>query len=108
VLKFQMTMRTLMGIVAVAALLFGVERLLSRRARFLELAEAHASRVLDYGVNRDEQCFKDEFRDANGLLREDFCKQLDICCDHWAALERKYRYAANHPWLAVEPDPPSP
>jgi hypothetical protein len=25
-----------------------------------------------------------------------------------AALARKYRYAASHPWLPVEPDPPEP
>jgi hypothetical protein len=25
-----------------------------------------------------------------------------------AALARKYRYAASHPWLPVEPDPPRP
>ncbi len=25
-----------------------------------------------------------------------------------AALARKYRYAASHPWLPVEPDPPPP
>jgi hypothetical protein len=27
---------------------------------------------------------------------------------HHAALARKYRYAASHPWLPVEPDPPEP
>jgi hypothetical protein len=97
-----------MGVVAVAALVFGLARLMAQRASFLGLAEAHASRVCDYGVGRDERCWKDEFRDANGRLTEDFCKQLDVSRDYYAALERKYRFAADHPWIVVEPDPPRP
>jgi hypothetical protein len=27
---------------------------------------------------------------------------------HFAALRRKYERAARHPWLPVEPDPPTP
>jgi hypothetical protein len=97
-----------MGVVAVAGLVFGFATLLARRARFLGLVEAHSSRVFDYGVNREAGCWKDEFRDASGRLTEDFCKRLDVSRDYYAALERKYRFAADHPWIVVEPDPPHP
>ena len=31
-------------------------------------------------------------------------KMRDV--DYHALLRRKYEYAASHPWLAVDPDPP--
>lgn len=31
-----------------------------------------------------------------------------VMVDHYRALEAKYRRAARYPWLAVEPDPPTP
>jgi hypothetical protein len=89
----------------------GGVKLWMRRMAFLELAEAHASRVYDYGENREAGCWRDEFllddpKDGT-RLKKAFAEHLDVARDHFAELERKYRYAASHPWLAVEPDPPS-
>lgn len=104
--------RWLMIMIAIVGLLAGGVRLWMRRMEFLEIAEAHASRVYDYGENRVAICWKDEFLevDTTGRTRpkKEFAKHLDACTDHFAELERKYRYAASHPWLQMQPDPPSP
>jgi hypothetical protein len=42
--------------------------------------------------------------DENGVITEEFEKQRV----YDAALERRYPYAAAHPWLAAEADPPEP
>ena len=106
-------LRHLLMCTAAIGVVCGAGVLWMRRLAFLELAEAHASRVYDYGVNRDAGCWKDEFFDEeNGIgprrYKKQFVAHLDASVDHFAALERKYRYAASHPWLDVEPDPPCP
>jgi hypothetical protein len=50
----------------------------------------------------------ERFFEADGTLKEHFARLFERNREHYAALERKYRYAAAHPWLGVEPDPPEP
>ena len=106
------TVRGLMLITTVACLFAGGAKLWMRRIIYLQIAEAHASRVFDYGENRENGCWKDEFLEKNSVrgtrLNNDFAVKLDALRDHFANLERKYRAAASCPWFAVQPDPPAP
>jgi len=101
----------LINLVAIFGILMGLaveaRRLQRRRERFLALAEGHASRRYDYGVGRYDLCFGDEYYERRAL-KHDFLKYLDVLRDHYADLEQKYRYAAFHPWVHVERDPPEP
>jgi hypothetical protein len=83
--------------VATAALVLGAKRLADRRAYFLTRAEVWADRADDYANGR--ACLRDEY-DVEGMYEK--------LLDHSLGLARKYRLAANRPWLPVEPDPPSP
>jgi hypothetical protein len=106
--RYRMTVQGWMAAVLAVGLLLGTERLLRRRARFLEIADAHASRAYDYGAGRDGLCPVDEWYDERGMPRDEWFVRCDHIRDHSLSLERKYRYAAAHPWLAVEADPPFP
>jgi hypothetical protein len=106
--RVRFRVRTMMIVVAGVALLSGSERLQERRVRFSHLADDWASRAFDWRVNRGARCYRDELLGADGELKKEAVEWLDECCAHFDALERKYRYAASHPWLAVEPDPPTP
>ena len=108
----SLTIRRLMTTIAILAVLLVATRETSEdlgaAATLLEVAEANASRKgPDYGGGRYGQCFRDEHYDGNHL-RGDFLRYLDRFRDHWGAMERKYRYAASHPWVEVEADPPAP
>ena len=83
-------------IVVVAAALWA-KRLTDRRACYLTRAEVEADRADDYANGR--ACLKDGYAIAgmNERLR-----------DHYSQLARKYRLAANRPWLPIEPDPEAP
>ena len=81
VLRKARTARGLMLITLVAGFLAGGERLWMRRIAFLKIADAHASRVFDYGENRENGCWKDEFlqeRTGRGSgLTNEFAVRLD-------------------------------
>jgi len=79
--------------VAVVALLLGAERIAERRAYFLTRAEVEADRANDLIMGR-------------ACLREEFCKEgfPEKLRDHFLGLARKYRLAADRPWLPVELD----
>jgi len=79
--------------VAVVGLLIGTERLVERRAYFLTRAEVEADRANDLIMGR--ACLREEFK------KEGFPEKLR---DHYLGLARKYRLAANRPWLPIEPD----
>jgi hypothetical protein len=89
------TIRWMMIVVAVAALLMGgavgVQRLPHRRATFLSRATYHEGKVRFYWHMR-------------GM--DSRARRLRI--DYHGAMSRKYRAAALKPWLPVEPDPPEP
>lgn len=67
------------------------------RAYFLTRAKLEADRAYDFEMGY--ACLNKEY-DVPGMygrLRE-----------HFSALARKYRLAASHPWLPVDPDPSRP
>ena len=85
-------MRSLLILVALVAVALGVMRWMERRAsdfRRLEL----------------------DFRDSAKMNEISFAIG-NPQCGPWAVyqrkLQRKYEYAATHPWLPVPPDPPPP
>ncbi len=82
-------------------------RLFKRRAHYLALVEAHESRRIDYGEGRGDMCI-DGIYFENGELKPAFSRYLDELSNYFGLLERKYRYAASHPWLTIPPDPPAP
>jgi hypothetical protein len=84
-------------VIAAAALILAAQRLYERRAYFLIRAEVEASRADDLANGR--MCLRDEF------CVEGYTEKL---LAYWRALVRKYRYAADHPWISVEPDPDEP
>jgi hypothetical protein len=110
--RLRFTVRRAMVAVATVGIIIGIANMLRRRVSFLELAEAHASRVYDYGEGREETCLRDEIVDIDAKgqrrMKKRFAEYLDVLTDYYANLEHKYRYAASHPWLGVEPDPPHP
>ncbi len=77
------------------------EELQARRALFLGKAEAWASRAEDY-ENPGRLCFN--FSVSTERLKI-FCDRMR---DVSREIERKYRFAAYHPSLPVEPDPEMP
>jgi hypothetical protein len=83
-MKFpRFTVRRLMVAVALVAVLIGTARVLDgRRRRFARLAN-------DYGL----KAIEDRKAGRAGRNLQQF---------------EKYIYAAHHPWLPVEPDPPGP
>jgi hypothetical protein len=87
----------MMILVAIVALLMGVERLAKRRAYFLTLAEVEADRAHDY-----EMCIPclNEKYDKPGMYQK--------LAAYFAEKAQRYRRAAACPWLPVEPDPPEP
>jgi hypothetical protein len=89
--------RWMLGI-AIVSLLLAAQRLAERRAYFLMRAEVEADRADDY-IKRHVclELLKDEYD------RERVYKKLG---NHYLGLARKYRLAADRPWLQVEPDPP--
>ena len=93
----QMTTRRWMIAVATAALVLGAKRLAGRRAYFLTRAEVEADRADDYANGR--ACLREEY-DVPGMYEK--------LRDYYLGLARKYRLAANRPWLQVEPDPEGP
>ena len=90
----RFTMRRMMVAVALAALLVAwspVSR--SCRERSLEIARANA--------DWDRSWFVSDGRAADLIDAERRSR--------WrSAMERKYLWAADHPWLPVLPDPPKP
>jgi hypothetical protein len=87
-----MTTRRWMIAVAVVGLAMGGDRLERRRDDFLVLAQYHAA----------EEAFR------RGVGRRVRHPLLPRMIEHAAALARKYRHAARHPWLPVAPDRPEP
>lgn len=82
----RFTVRWLMLLVAIVALLFGglaITR--SRRASFLKRSEE-----LRWSAYVE--------RHGGSIKAAEYCEQL----------APKYEYAARHPWLPLSPDPPEP
>ncbi len=100
--RLRFTVGQMMVAVAISGLLLGgATSVQNRRQRFLERARAinmpnhlGVPTVIGYDKKRDLILL-----DWDSREREDA---------HFAALKRKYEYAARYPWLPARPDPPEP
>jgi hypothetical protein len=100
------TMRRMMVLIAIAALLASFERLRQRSRAYSKMALGPAinyAKYCDEYINR--QC---EFcKMAPATFQYEY-KQLTIKAAYQEQLWHKYERAARYPWLPVAPDPPEP
>jgi hypothetical protein len=87
--RARFTVRKLMKWVAVAACVLWGVILMERSQRYGRISTNYAmAKFLWYGVT---------------------CSPLSTNKAKWVEdMQKKYEYAAAHPWLPVEPDPPEP
>jgi hypothetical protein len=111
----RMTVRRWMMLVGVAAVIAAVARCVERRAFYLHMAARYRPDEHFYGLRRNEKLrdgihyrYNLTLFTADGVLKEENVKPFEKLHKHYAALIAKYRYAADHPWIYVEPDPPEP
>jgi hypothetical protein len=98
--RFQIRVGALLVLIAVLAIVMGVYRLFRRSDTLREMSEFYAqsermSRLYPRGSSGSEV----------GLTLNRSDKEETA---HYAALKRKYRSAARHPWESVAPDEPEP
>jgi hypothetical protein len=87
----RFTVRHLLGMVALAAIILGlVARMVQRSARFDGLRREHLMKS-----------FEIAYRGGPWSAKEIYVR-------HEQDLIAKYERAARYPWLSVEPDPPGP
>jgi hypothetical protein len=125
----RFTLRRMMVVVAVAGLGLGIEMTRERRVVLLAIESRHAADAAMYRQSSNLYASNArKQRDLASKLREGFAterdraKELDQVAklidgeahgyrnlaDYHQAMQSKYRQAARFPFLAVEPDPPSP
>lgn len=130
----RMTTRRWMMAVAVVALVISPVQLKRRRDSFLALARYHASQEVLCGDRRRDakdsiEGFDVWLRAGDRIARGDGASSILLdnsrlkseraslieAAAYWeratafhAQMFRKYSHAARHPWLPLEPDPPSP
>ena len=109
--RVRFTVRRMMAAVAIAALTLmlvaGVVRD-RRRSRYLRLAAFHEKEGSRNGAMLDMKG-----RPTGMWMRFDPARNSYIIVgpeevEYRAQMKRKYEYAAAHPWLSFEPDPPIP
>ena len=95
----RFTVRRMMVVVAIVAVLAGTACWLARRrVRFLAIAATH--RASGFGIDPSSRYY-----DFPG----DWALKEVSPRNRWhAEMSFRYRYAADHPWLLVPPDPPEP
>ena len=99
--RVRFTMRRMMAIVALVALLFETETLRRRRRDFLVRAEkcdASARAALKWANSYN--------RKFGRVYQEEIDERAQAA--EFVRKARHYRYAAAYPWLVFEPDPASP
>jgi hypothetical protein len=114
-----MTTRRWMIVVAVVGVLtggcIGGYRLKRRHDHFLDRARHHA--LLEVLQRRTEQAERELSERITGFgpraeSQRAVCRRniayFSHLASYQAAMARKYRHAADRPWLPVEPDPPPP
>jgi hypothetical protein len=101
------------------ALLLAIGRCLERRANYLGKVSANASMQALYTIDNNGKLqyvsarhpfvfmYADMFN-ADDTLKPEYVSFVKEQHAYFAGLVRKYRHAASHPWLHVEPDPPRP
>lgn len=95
----RMTTRRWMVVVAIIGLamggIVGGFRMGRRRDDFLKRARYHRSMEMAYRTFRPTPTWV-------------MTPRVSETTAHYATMANKYRYAAQYPWLPVEPDPPEP
>jgi CO/xanthine dehydrogenase FAD-binding subunit len=109
----RFTVRRLMVVVAVVAVIVGVERLYERRIAFLLLASEHArleDRAQKLSGSMSDTATLNEAK-GNDDAAEGWRRRAsfqDVEAISRGLMRRKYERAARNPWLPLEPDPPKP
>jgi hypothetical protein len=94
--RLQFSMRRLMAVVLVVALVLVIGTMLWRSLEYEWIGRMHQEAIpLDYLANWAM------LTDGTKMSWEEYCSRRE----YHAKMASKYRCAATHPWLAVEPDP---
>ena len=110
----RMPTRRCMALVAVAGLMIGRVRLKQRRDHFLDRLKFHNLESDPSGAEEVRGDFKYvEVPEKKVLqsnepieIQRQFAEYMDQWWAYNAAMAEKYEYAARHPWLGVDPNPP--
>jgi hypothetical protein len=108
--RFRFTVRRMMVVVAIVAVIFAVGGMVRRSMRLRERAEFHER------MGREEAEATRAVEDlARGADDPQYAAEVRAVAAASARLGgwhtrmgAKYRKLARHPWLPVEPDPPEP
>jgi hypothetical protein len=114
-----MSVRQWMGAVAIVGLLLTVGRLIERRAFYLGQVIVNSSMEALYRIDRNGKMdygpykhpyllVNREFFNDDDTLKQENVQEVTEQHAYFDGLVRKYRYAASHPWVSVEADPPRP
>src|SRR4051812_27431127 len=102
-MRLRFTIRRMMIVVIVLAVALGVFRY--RCNALARLARSHR-RTAEESVSTLDRFVESEIpRDSNYQKTKLFLVRL---AEYRWNLADKYAYAASHPWLSIEPDPPEP
>jgi hypothetical protein len=102
--RFRFTIRRIMIVVVIAAVVSSVGIMRSRRIRYLERAAEYAQ------LEQVARAYDPDFSRATKMDRTGKVL-IDVVpknVDRYAQLRAKYERAARYPWLSVAPDPPEP
>jgi hypothetical protein len=114
--RFRFTIRRMMIVVAIVAVLVTAERL--RRIRSYRLQKAEDYSAAEQAYLADVRKFDAQFTTPRAI-NEAFSSRRIMSLmrsqgrirklgEHSGKLKRTYEKAARYPWLPVEPDPPEP
>jgi hypothetical protein len=119
----RFSVRRMMTVVAILALVLGIAVLRHRRARYLELEKAHkrsahAAALMQHLLVKEAEIDDLRVDKAPGRLAYEFADEAILSrsmVGYWSskatyheALSRKYEEAARRPWRLVSSDPPPP
>jgi hypothetical protein len=119
----RFTMRTMMVLVAITALLLGIEAMRRRRDQYQQLAQIHSrsmkSAYLDMRLKLAEadvyECEAELTQGRRASALRDQAILAQSMAGYWSQMEtyhrelrRKYADAASTPWRLVSSDPPPP
>jgi hypothetical protein len=110
--RFRLRIRTLMFFVGIAAALCGAVEIGHRRPALRERAAYHlaASQQLEQGCRSFFCGFGSSPERLAEISRQRAAehKRFLTAADYHRGLERKYRLAAERPWMPIDADPPAP
>jgi hypothetical protein len=108
----RLTLRTLMILVAVVSLGLGAKALQRRSAYLQNLARVHEEQARFYrshadlwGRHQDGGCMELPLG-ASGKDDDAGAARCRRQAAYHAKLGEKYAYAASHPWIRIQPEPP--